>query len=82
MGEIGPLMCQREREDVALDLLKVVLSRLKGYDISMYVSSAKRVILGNLSKLGFTESFRVARMFLGPPIGENCINMAESLERG
>jgi N-acetylglutamate synthase-like GNAT family acetyltransferase len=82
MGEIGPLMCQREREDVAIDLLKVVLSRLKGYEVSMYVPSMEKVILDALSKLGFTESFRVVRMSLGPPIGKNCINMAESLERG
>jgi GNAT superfamily N-acetyltransferase len=82
MGEVGPLMCQGKREDVAINLLRVVLSRLEGYKVSMYVPSKESVILDTLGKLGFTESFRVVRMFLGSPIVRECINMAESLERG
>lgn len=82
MGEIGPLTCLREREDVAINLLRVVLSRLEGYEVSMYVPNKESAILNTLSKLGFTGSFRVARMFFGPLIVKDCINMAESLERG
>jgi predicted N-acetyltransferase YhbS len=81
-GEIGPLMCRKEREDAAIKLLRVVLSKLKGYEVSMYVPSKESLILDTLSKLGFTESFRVARMFFGSPIVKDCINVAESLERG
>lgn len=82
MGEIGPLMCRRKREDVAINLLRMVLSRLEGHEVSMYVPNKESVVLDTLSKLGFTKSFRVARMFFGSPIVKDCINMAESLERG
>lgn len=82
MSEIGPLICRREREEVATNLLKTVLSKLEGYDISLYVPDKERVILETLGKLGFTESFRVARMFFGSPVVKDCVNVAESLERG
>jgi GNAT superfamily N-acetyltransferase len=82
MGEIGPLICQRQSEDVAINLLRTVLSRLEGYEVSMYVSTKESVVLDTLSKLGFTEDFRVARMFFGSPILKDCISAAESLERG
>lgn len=82
MGEIGPLICRREREEIATNLLKAVLSRLEGYDISLYVPNKERVILETLGKLGFAESFRVTRMFFGSPVVKDCVNVAESLERG
>jgi len=82
MGEIGPLVCQKGREDVAVNLLRSLLSRLEGYEVSMYVSSKESTILDSLKTLRFAESFRVARMFHGPPTAEDCICMAESLERG
>jgi predicted N-acetyltransferase YhbS len=82
MGEIGPLICRREREEVAISLLKAVLSRLEEYDISLYVPDKERVILETLGKLRFAESFRVAKMFFGSPIVKDCVNVAESLERG
>jgi GNAT superfamily N-acetyltransferase len=82
MGEIGPMVCQRGREDVALNLLRAVLDRLEGYEVSMYVPNKESAILNLLKMLGFAESFRVARMFFGPSLAEDCICMAESLERG
>jgi GNAT superfamily N-acetyltransferase len=82
MGEIGPLICQKGREDAAVNLLRSVLSRLEGYEVSMYVPNKESTILNSLKTLGFTESFRVARMFFGSPIAKGCICMAESLERG
>ena len=82
MSEIGPLVCQKGREDVAVNLLRSVLSRLEGYEVSMYVPNKESTILNSLKTLGFTESFRVARMFFGSPIAKDCICMAESLERG
>jgi ribosomal protein S18 acetylase RimI-like enzyme len=82
MGEIGPLVCQKGREDAAVNLLRSVLGRLEGYEVSMYVPNKESTILNYLKTLGFTESFRVARMFFGSPIAKGCICMAESLERG
>jgi GNAT superfamily N-acetyltransferase len=82
MGEIGPLVCQKGREDVAINLLRSVLSRLEGYEVSMYVPSGESTILNFLKTSGFTESFRVARMFFASPVTKDCICMAESLERG
>jgi GNAT superfamily N-acetyltransferase len=82
MGEIGPMVCQKGREDVALNLLRAVLDRLEGYEVSMYVPNKESAILNLLKMLGFAESFRVVRMFFGPSLAEDCICMAESLERG
>jgi GNAT superfamily N-acetyltransferase len=82
MGEIGPLVCQKGREDVAVNLLRAVLSRLEGYEVSMCVPNKENMILNSLRMLGFAESFRVARMFFGSPVAKDCICMAESLERG
>ena len=82
MGEIGPLVCRKGREDVAINLLRSVLSRLEGYEVSMYVPSGESTILNFLKTLGFTESSRVVRMFFGLSVAKDCICMAESLERG
>jgi GNAT superfamily N-acetyltransferase len=82
MGEIGPLVCQTGREDVALNLLRAVLNRVEGCRVSMYIPSKEIVVLNSLKMLGFAEGFRVARMFFGPPLVKDCICMAESLERG
>jgi len=82
MSEIGPLVSQKGQDSVAIGLLNSALSRLEDYEVLMYVPNKESVILNYLNTLGFTESFRVVRMFLGFPLTENCICMAESLERG
>jgi len=82
MGEIGPLVCRKGREDVAVNFLSSVLSRLEGCEVSMYVPNRESRILKFLKTLGFAESFRVTRMFFGSPVTKDCICMAESLERG
>jgi len=82
MSEIGPLVCQKGREDLAINLLRSLLSKLEGYEVSMYVPSEDNTILDCLKTLKFAEGFSVVRMFLGSPIDQDCICMAESLERG
>jgi len=82
MAEVGPLVCQSNRVDVAVALLKTILNRLKGLDISIYAPKKENALLELLTKAGFKEDFRVARMFLGSAIAKNCIYAAESLERG
>jgi hypothetical protein len=42
----------------------------------------EHAILNMLMEVGFKESFRVARMFFGASVVDNCIYVAESLERG
>jgi len=82
MAELGPLMCPRERSDIAVELLKATLNSVNGYEVHMCIPQKESLIIDMLKKAGFSESFRVARMFLGPPITEQSISLAESLERG
>jgi len=82
MAELGPLVCNQSRDDIAIDLLKTALNRLKGFEVSMFVPNKETKILNALRTFGFEERFQVARMFNGPPINEKCILFAESLERG
>ena len=82
MGEIGPLVCERERGDVAINLLRAILNRLSGYEVTIFVPTNERVLLDVLNKLRFGESFRVSMMFHGPTISSDCFFVADSLERG
>jgi len=82
MAEVGPLICHARRVEAAVVLLKTILSRLNGLAVSMCIPKKETALLNMLSKAGFREDFRVARMFLGPAVAKNCIYMAESLERG
>jgi GNAT superfamily N-acetyltransferase len=79
---LGPLICKHGRSDIAIVLLKAVFNRLDGFEISMCVSKGEVEILDFLIESGFSESFRVARMFYGPSMFRDCIYIAESLERG
>jgi N-acetylglutamate synthase-like GNAT family acetyltransferase len=81
-AEIGPLVCPLGRNDLAIDLPKAILHRLNGFEVSMCLPKKEHVILNMLMDAGFKESFPVARMFSGRPLVENCIYVAESLERG
>jgi len=82
VAELGPLMCQQRRGDVAISLLRTVLRELEGREVSMCIGEKEKSIINMLEEAGFSESFRVARMFLGKPASGNCIYVAESLERG
>jgi len=81
-AELGPLVCRKGRSDIAIRLLRTILDKLLGVEVSMYVSRKENVILKMLMKSGFSENFQVARMFYGPPIVKDSIYAAESLERG
>jgi len=82
MAELGPLTCMEGRSDIAVGLLRAMLGKLKGFGVSLYVPKNETPILSMLLESGFSESFQVARMSLGAPVGGNCIYLAESLERG
>lgn len=82
VAELGPLVCNRGQGDIATGLLTAALNRLSGLEVSMCIPKKEATILDVLTKLGFTERFRVARMFFGPTFIRDCICAAESLERG
>ena len=82
MAEIGPSVCSQGRGNIAIDLLRAVLNKLEGFEVSMCIPKKEHAILNMLMEARFRENFRVARMFFGPPIVKDCIYMAESLERG
>lgn len=81
-AEIGPLICLQNRHDVAIDLLKAMLSRLEGFEASICMPAKESRIIKFLMSCGFMENFRVARMFYKPPAIKECIYVTESLERG
>jgi len=82
MAELGPLVCQQGRSDIAINLLRTILNKLEGLEVSMCIPQKEKAILNMLIQWGFTENFRVARMFFGMPSVRECIFAAESLERG
>jgi ribosomal protein S18 acetylase RimI-like enzyme len=82
MAEVGPLICHANHVEAAVMLLKTILNGLNGLAVSMCIPKKEAALLNMLSKVGFKEDFRVARMFLGSAVVKNCIYMAESLERG
>lgn len=81
-AEIGPLVCRKSRPEAALKLLKAVLCRVVGAEAYLYLPAAESALLDAAFKAGFTEQFRLARMFSGPAVAKSCIYAAESLERG
>ncbi len=82
MAELGPLACKKGKKNIAVELLKKTLDRLSGIEVAMLVPAKEAMIVSTLRKEGFRESFKVQRMFFGSPAGNDCLCMAESLERG
>jgi GNAT superfamily N-acetyltransferase len=82
ISELGPLVCQQGRSDIAINLLRTVLDRLQRLEVSMCASKKEDLILNMLVNSGFGETFRVARMFFGGVGAKDCVCLAESLERG
>ncbi|MDR0373956.1 MAG: GNAT family N-acetyltransferase [Nitrososphaerota archaeon] len=79
---IGPLICQPQRSDIALSLVKSVLTELEAKSVYTVIPKNDPVLLGLFFEVGFRKDFFVSRMFLGKNPAKNCIYLAESLERG
>jgi predicted N-acetyltransferase YhbS len=78
---LGPLTCQSGNEEGAAALINAVLAELSGK--AVYAVAPKDSPLQNLfATLGFRVQFWVARMYLGVAPLQDCIYLAESLERG
>ncbi len=82
MAWIGPLICQKQKQDAALSLIRAVLAKLDGKSVYAVVPKKDDLLVDTFSFFGFTEAFSVSRMFNGEPVAKNCIYIAESLERG
>ncbi len=80
--EIGPLVCARDHTETAVSLLKNSLNRFERLEGYMYIPKTETKLLQAAMKAGFEKQFELARMFLGSPVAQNCVYMAESLERG
>ncbi len=81
-AEVGPLVCQKGKDETAVELLEMVLQRLGGVEAYLYVPLAEEGLLNLAFEAGFKEEFRLQRMFFGRVLAKNCIYLAESLERG
>lgn len=81
-AEVGPLVCPVNHVEAAEKLLKAVLSKLNGLAVSICLPKKEATLINLLRNVGFRETFRVVRMFLGPVVVRSCIYVAESLERG
>jgi GNAT superfamily N-acetyltransferase len=82
MAWVGPLVCLESKVDVAVLLLKAVLSNLAGKSVYTVLPKKETILADMLFNAGFREDFSVSRMFLGQAVAKNCVYMAESLERG
>jgi GNAT superfamily N-acetyltransferase len=82
MAELGPLVCKEGQVDVAVSLLRATFDSLKGFEVSLFVPEEEMMIVSMLVENGFSQVFKVERMFHGPSVGGDCLQLAESLERG
>ncbi len=82
MAWIGPLICQASRHDIAISLVKAVLTKVGGKSVYAVVPKKDTILLDEFFSFKFKEDFLVSRMFFGPKVAKNCIYLAESLERG
>ncbi len=81
-SEVGPLICQRNHPRQAMDLLSAILGKVKGLQTYMCLPTAESTFADLVVENGFKKKFGVARMFLGAPVAQDCVYLAESLERG
>jgi GNAT superfamily N-acetyltransferase len=82
MAEVGPLICKPNNEDAAKILLETILNNLQSLYVSLCLPKQQKSLIEFLESAGFKEDFQVSRMFLGSPNVQDCVYVAESLERG
>jgi Acetyltransferase (GNAT) domain len=82
MAEIGPVACEKGKVDVAANLVRATLDGIKGLEVSLLVPEKEEALFSMLVENGFSQVFKVERMFHGSPVASDCVTMPESLERG
>lgn len=81
--EIGPCVSCPESAEVAVHLLKAVLSKLNKREVRIGVSENRAEIIKALKEMNFIEEFKVVRMYSGGLLEDTgCLLSMESLERG
>lgn len=82
VAEIGPLVCERKKNNLELGLLQAVFGEIEGYDVSLCLPEKESNVLDFLQKWGFVDDFPLTRMFFNRTTSTEAIASAESLERG
>jgi hypothetical protein len=82
MAELGPVMCKRKAKRMSYDLIYSALRDNPGNDTFMCIPQNECAIINSLKSNGFQEDFHVVRMLRGFPLHIDCMQIAESLERG
>ncbi len=80
--EVGPLVCRGGNYELAKSLLEAAIRNSTSREVFVCVPTENGTLVEAIMNLGLRESFRVARMFLGPSPVRDCVYAAESLERG
>jgi hypothetical protein len=82
MAELGPVVWTRKGKRMSYDLVHSALRDNLGSDTFMCIPQNECALINSLKSNGFQEDFRVVRMFRGFPLHIDCMQIAESLERG
>ena len=82
MAELGPVVWTRKANRVSHDLIHSALRENPGSDTFMCIPQNECALINSLKSNGFQEDFRVIRMLRGFPLNIDCMQIAESLERG
>ena len=75
-------MCTRETKKISSDLIYSALRDNSESDTFMCIPQNEGALVNSLKSNGFQEDFRVVRMLRGFPLQIDCMQIAESLERG
>jgi hypothetical protein len=82
MAELGPVVCTREAKYMSSHLIYSALRDNFEIDTFMCIPQNECALVKSLKSNGFREDFRVVRMLRGRPLSIDCMQIAESLERG
>lgn len=81
-AELGPVVWTQEVKRIGYDLIHSALRDNPGIDTFMCIPQNECALINSLKSNGFQEDFRVVRMLRGFPLHIDCMQIAESLERG
>jgi predicted GNAT family acetyltransferase len=82
MAELGPIVCTQKAKRTSSDLIHSALRDNPVSDTFMCIPQNECALIKSLKSIGFQEDFRVVRMLRGFPLHIDCMQIAESLERG
>jgi hypothetical protein len=80
--EIGPTVFLSTHSNTALELMNALINEISDKEAYMCLPANENALIDLAVTAGFKKKFEVERMFLGSPFAQDCIHLAESLERG